>query len=118
MSDTAASEADERVRALAKLYDGEYYAHHLGTPYQWGDAVWQEFFGRIADVVVAKLAPRTVLDAGCGIGFLVAALRERGVEAFGIDISDYAISQVPTVIEAYCSVASVTGFTPRSRVPR
>ena len=34
---------------------------------------------------------RTVLDVGCAKGYLVRALRERGVDARGIDISEYAI---------------------------
>ena len=42
------------------------------------------------------------------MGFLVEALRKRGVDASGIDISDYAISQVDESVAAYCSVASLT----------
>jgi D-inositol-3-phosphate glycosyltransferase len=49
--------------------------------------------GRIADLIVAELAPRTVLDAGCTVRFLVEALRERGVEACGVSISEHTIEQ-------------------------
>lgn len=31
--------------------------------------------------------PKKVLDVGCGIGYLVEKLRERGVEAYGTDFS-------------------------------
>lgn len=34
---------------------------------------------------------RTVLDVGCATGFLVEALRERGLEAEGCDVSAYAV---------------------------
>jgi SAM-dependent methyltransferase len=34
-----------------------------------------------------------VLDVGCAYGHLVKALRARGVNAFGIDVSEYAVSQ-------------------------
>jgi len=49
-----------------------------------------------------------VLDAGCGIGLLVEALRERGVEAWGVDISEYAITHVPESVRPYCRLGSVT----------
>jgi hypothetical protein len=42
------------------------------------------------------------------MGFLVEALRERGVAAFGIDISDYAIQNVHANIQPYCWVGSIT----------
>jgi ubiquinone/menaquinone biosynthesis C-methylase UbiE len=39
------------------------------------------------------LAPRTVLDIGCAMGFLVDGFRHFGIEAFGIDMSKYAIKK-------------------------
>ena len=56
--------------------------------------------------MVAEIKPRRVLDVGCAKGFLVEALRDRGVEAFGIDISEYAIGEVRPDIKPYCRVAS------------
>ena len=56
---------------------------------------WRQFFGGVADAIVAQLAPKTVLDAGCAKGFLVAALRERGVDASGFDLSEVAIAEAP-----------------------
>lgn len=41
-----------------------------------------------------KLAGKKVLDVGCAHGFLVKHLSLLGVEAYGMDISDYAVSQV------------------------
>ncbi len=99
---------DRRARALADHYDESYYARYGGAPYRWGERVWHDFFGRVADAIVAELRPKSVLDAGCGIGFLVGALRDRGVEAYGLDLSEYAISQVPDEIRPYCRLASVT----------
>jgi SAM-dependent methyltransferase len=95
--------------AFTDCYDGSYYAHNLGgIPCRADSFHWRAFFDRIASAIVAQLAPQTVLDAGCGIGLLVRSLRERGVEAWGIDISEYAISHVPEDARAYCSLASVT----------
>lgn len=69
---------------------------------------WLKFFGDVADEIVRRLNPRTVLDVGCAKGFLVECLRDRGVEAYGFDVSEYAISEVRPDIEPYCWVGSAT----------
>ena len=67
-----------------------------------------KFFGDVADGIVRDLHPSSVLDAGCAMGFLVEALRKRGVDACGIDVSEYAISQVDESVADRCRVASLT----------
>lgn len=89
-------------------FDAFYYEHCCGMPYVRNDA-WLEIFGRIADRIVADLAPRRVLDAGCAMGFLVETLRDRGIDAWGIDVSEHAIAQVHEPIGPYCRVGSITG---------
>ncbi len=42
------------------------------------------------------------------MGYLVAALRDRGVEAYGIDISEYAVSKVREDVRPFCRVGSLT----------
>ncbi len=88
------------------LFDATYYATGCGRPYQ-RDEVWLSFFGGIAERIVAEIAPASVLDAGCAYGLLVEALRERGVAAEGIDLSDYAISQAHPAIRDALRVGSV-----------
>ncbi|WP_276503922.1 rhamnosyltransferase WsaF family glycosyltransferase [Terrimonas pollutisoli] len=88
------------------FYDRYYYLTSCGISYDNKES-WQSFFGTIADRIVSDINPKTVLDAGCAYGYLVAALRDRGVEAYGIDISEYAINQVREDIRPYCSVGSV-----------
>lgn len=89
-------------------FNAFYFAHCCGRPYA-RDEEWLRFFCGIADRIVADVRPRRVLDAGCAFGFLVEALRDRGVEAFGIDLSPYAIEHVQESIRPYCRVGSVTG---------
>lgn len=89
-------------------FDCFYFAHCCGKPYVRDDE-WLAFFGGIADRIVADVRPRRVLDAGCAFGFLVEALRNRGVEAFGIDLSPYAIEQAHESVKPYCRVGSITG---------
>lgn len=110
------TEEGEKVRDLdspgEEMYDAYYYAHDCGRPYQ-RDEEWLSFFGKIADCIVSDFQPKTVLDAGCAMGFLVEKLRERNVSAFGIDISKYAIQEVHESVRPYCQVGSVTKSFPR-----
>lgn len=87
-------------------FDAHYYAHSCGQPYCRNEQ-WLRFFDGVADAVVREMAPRRVLDAGCALGLLVEALRQRGVEAFGVDVSDYAIGQVHEPVKPYCRVGSI-----------
>jgi len=89
------------------LYDAHYFATGCGRPYQ-RDEEWLRFFGSVADRIMRDIRPCTVLDVGCAMGFLVEALRQRGAEAFGVDVSEYAIQNVHPAIQPYCWLGSVT----------
>lgn len=95
----------------ATPFDADYYAHGCGRPYV-RDAVWLAFFGRVADRIVADIAPQSAMDVGCAMGFLVETLRERGVDARGIDLSEYAIGQAHPDVAPYLSVASAADPLP------
>ena len=90
----------------ADSFDAFYYQNCCGKPYL-RNPDWLRFFGGIADRIVADMAPRRVLDAGCAMGILVEALRERGVDAYGIDLSAYAIEQVHDSTKAFCRLGSI-----------
>ncbi len=81
------------------MFDAYYYAHDCGRPYQ-RDEGWLTFFDQIAKRIIEQFEPKTVLDAGCAWGFLVEAFRNRRVEAFGVDISDYAIQKCTSRYQA------------------
>ena len=48
------------------------------------------------------MADKTVLDFGCSKGFLVKALRLLRREAWGVDVSKYAIDNVDPAVKNYC----------------
>jgi glycosyltransferase involved in cell wall biosynthesis len=89
------------------MYDAYYFSHGCGVPYERNEH-WLQFFDSIAEKITRETQPGSVLDAGCAMGFLVEALRQRDVAAFGVDISEYAIEQVHADIKPYCWVGSVT----------
>lgn len=86
-------------------YGQEYYQSSCGKAYERGNG-WEEIFGKYADRILKEIKPHKTLDVGCAKGFFVEALRDRGVEAYGIDISEYAVSQVREDIRPYCMVQS------------
>lgn len=93
-------------------YGPNYFLRENSVPYERSDH-WLEFFGGVAEWIVAELEPGSVLDASCGLGLLVEALRERGVEAAGIDRSEAAIAGVDESIRDHCLVASLADPLPR-----
>lgn len=90
-------------------YGASYFANYWGGggPYERNER-WLEFFGGVADGIVRDLHPTKVLDAGCALGLLVEELVKRGVDARGIDISEYAIESVHESVRDRCRVASLT----------
>ena len=96
---------------IAAVSDGSafneyYYRHCCGQPYERNET-WLRFFRLVADRIVTDIAPRRVLDAGCAIGLLVETLRERGVDAQGMDISAFAIASVPEPLRPFCTQGSI-----------
>jgi SAM-dependent methyltransferase len=115
VSDHATSHASRGTGGLgdgSSQFGAYYYSHDCGIPYERNEH-WMTFFGNIADAIIRQLKPTSVLDAGCAMGFLVEALRNRGVEAWGVDVSEYAISQVHESVRDYCRVGSLAEPLPR-----
>jgi 2-polyprenyl-3-methyl-5-hydroxy-6-metoxy-1,4-benzoquinol methylase len=67
---------------LQRLYDEKYFSTRSRPP------MWI----RRAEFIVEKFHPTTVLDVGCAYGELVKGLTDMGIEAYGIDGSEYAIN--------------------------
>lgn len=100
---------------MSELYNKEYYEQYdVGVDkVNYADSEYTKgFLEKIADHIANDLRPVTVLDAGCAMGHLVCALRDRGIEAYGIDISEYAISQVREDIRPYCVAGSLVDPLP------
>ncbi len=68
---------------------------------------WVKFFGGVAKHIAEELNPKTVLDVGCSVGYLVAALRDEGIEAYGTDVSADAIAHAREDIRPYLQVNSL-----------
>lgn len=100
------SSPDERTPVGDRSFDADYYRHCCGKPYARTDE-WLAIFDEMARRIVTDIAPRRVLDAGCALGLLVETLRGRGVEAFGLDVSSYAIEHVHEPVRRFCRHGSI-----------
>src|SRR5512133_4199805 len=100
------------VQEPGKIYDANYYKSGCGRPYQRDDE-WLRFFDVIAERIIRDIHPNTVLDAGCAMGFLVEGLRNHGAEAYGIDISEYAIQNTHSSIQSFCWTGSIADDLPK-----
>lgn len=92
------------------VYNEHYYQTSFGgIPYNRTekDGHWVKFFTSIADEIKQRYNPKRVLDVGCAKGFLVEALRDLGINAYGFDISEIAIEEVREDIKPFCTVGSV-----------
>jgi len=52
-----------------------------------------------------QLAGRKVLEIGCAKGFIVKDLRDFGADAYGIDVSQYAIDNAEDEVKPFLTVA-------------
>jgi SAM-dependent methyltransferase len=96
---------------VASDYGSCYYNDaHLGgyDNYTWDNEQWRGFFQLVADRVVAIAGRGRMLDVGCAKGLLVQALREKGVDAHGFDISSHAIEASHADVREHLWVASAT----------
>lgn len=98
----------------ASFYDREYFIGHKGR-YRIGQQ--DSIVGKIIFTLVnfyralwikLVLNPKNCLDVGCGTGYLVSMLKKLGIDAYGIEISEYALSNVPKEIQPYVKKGDIT----------
>lgn len=91
----------------AEQFDAHYYATGCGAIPYGRNPEWLALFDLFAAKIASHIEPTTVLDAGCAFGLLVESLRARGMEADGIDISEYALTQAADSIKPFLRQGSI-----------
>jgi 2-polyprenyl-3-methyl-5-hydroxy-6-metoxy-1,4-benzoquinol methylase len=86
-------------------FNVDYFEHGREKHLSWYENYrWIPYISlSIASVLKDIYPQKTILDFGCAKGFTVRALRYLDVNAYGYDISEYAISEAPDDIKQYIS---------------
>jgi 2-polyprenyl-3-methyl-5-hydroxy-6-metoxy-1,4-benzoquinol methylase len=90
-----------------KQFNKVYFTTGNYKEYEKIASAWTKRVARriIKETVPGKLA--SVLDVGCAQGFLVSMLRRMGCKAFGLEYSDYALSQAKPDVIRYIKKGSI-----------
>lgn len=98
-------------RLDASFYDKQYFEEGIGYK-----GYTTSLFGRAkanivniyrALIIKLFLNPKSVLDVGCATGLLVRYLRLLGVDAWGVEISKYALSRARKLERKYLKLGDV-----------
>lgn len=124
-------------RNLEKVFDGEDFKGTIITPKQIDESFFdREYFeGKKGEyrlactesvlgsgiqtlanyyralIIKMYLKPKKCLDVGCGTGKLVYFLRKFGIEAYGVDVSKYAIEKADKTIKPYLKGGDITNIS-------
>jgi ADP-heptose:LPS heptosyltransferase len=104
---------------LGEWYDADYFEHGVKSNWKHGYA-WPSFQGIFKETaaLLGETFPEATsyVDAGCAKGFLVQALRERGLDARGFDHSPWAVAHAQVSVQAYLELAPAdsVAYTDRS----
>ena len=97
-------------------YGVDYWQHMDGGAGPVDSTMWEDlahivkemfFYSQPASEDVS--AGKSVIDIGCGQGYLVRHLRRRGLETWGADFSEYALDQAPEDVRTYLRQYDLTG---------
>jgi ubiquinone/menaquinone biosynthesis C-methylase UbiE len=92
-----------------KIYDAIYFETDKKSKHYRGYDVEGKlnYYRILSKVLNSVFLPIRVLDVGCGKGLLVEAFQELGVEGWGVDVSEYAISKAPEAIRRFLKLVDV-----------
>ncbi len=95
------------------FYDKDYFAGGTRSSLPHTREVIAPLSQRTARFLCRRCRPARVLDIGCAMGFLVDALRAEGVpEAYGVDISLFAVTQAVPAQRRHLMVADAQTALP------
>lgn len=90
-----------------KLYDGRYFAGNNAVSGYDDYARCKGVLDRWASMVEELVHPTSLLDVGCAYGFLVEYFCMRGVPAWGVDPSAFAVSHASPLTKPYITRAAL-----------
>jgi len=81
-----------------EVFDKDYFDSGRKEPWCYRSYSFDDhypLFQLVSMGIKMNFNPKRVLDVGCAKGFMVKAFRDQGIEAWGVDVSEYALSAAP-----------------------
>ncbi len=97
----------------ASFYDREYYLGKKGgVRFGYTESLRGKIVYNLANfyralMIKLFLKPKTVLDVGCGTGYLIKWLRWLGIDTHGVEISQYALDSAKESMKPYLKKADI-----------
>jgi SAM-dependent methyltransferase len=105
---TSVAPKHTHFRTLDTTYGEEYWATLDGGAGYHQSCMWRDIAHIVAETWLIdheaakdRSGECQHVDVGCAMGFLVQAMRERGVESWGLDFSKYALEHAPDDVFPY-----------------
>lgn len=95
-------------------YDREYFEGKKGEyKFSYSESYFGRLLQRIANFyrafwIKTVINPKNVLDVGCGNGSLIYYLRKFDIEAYGVEISKYAMETAPKELQPFIKFGDIT----------
>ena len=91
---------------MESFYGKDFFeGYGKGKGYRWNTMyiVLEPFATSIAELssLMGNKPCIRAVDVGCAKGYLVKMLRHKGIEAYGVDVSEYAINHAPNEVKPY-----------------
>ncbi|MFH1427966.1 MAG: glycosyltransferase [Patescibacteria group bacterium] len=97
--------------ALSDFYDEEYFeGKKIKSVYDSYSRDAKMPNKKLAETLWQLFKPKSFLDAGCALGFVVKELRKYGVNAYGIDISKWAVKKANVSYISLLDISKQTIF--------
>jgi cyclopropane fatty-acyl-phospholipid synthase-like methyltransferase len=99
------------------FYDKDYFEHGLESKkscysnYRWIPELTIPMASQIIKYLKIK-DKDNILDFGCSKGYLVKSFRLLNINAYGVDVSKFAINNVDTEIKKYCKLIKNNNYAP------
>jgi SAM-dependent methyltransferase len=69
---------------------------------------WKECYSQVTDWLRTALKPNSVIDFGCGNGFIISELKRTGCSVVGVEGSVNALAYIPENVEGDIKIMDVT----------
>jgi protoporphyrinogen oxidase/SAM-dependent methyltransferase len=104
-------ERAQDIKPLSDKIDRDYFANYRGLgPYSeaWRHFTDPDYIAKLIGIVWGKAKGAKLLVAGSASGELVGALRDRGIDAFGIENNRAIHAKTPKALQKYNKLGSIT----------